>query len=78
MWKQKPDTAEANLYPKSSMNKPIFTPFSSRCGICRALMLENPKTWVNALKYAFVLLFCGPNVLLEESAVLLAFSKWSE
>ena len=41
-------------------------------------MLENPKTWVNALKYAFVLLFRGLNVLLEESAVLLAFSKWSE
>ena len=41
-------------------------------------MLENPKTSVNTLKYAFVLLFCGPNVLLEENSALLAFSKWSK
>ena len=41
-------------------------------------MLENPKISVNTLEYAFVLLFCGPNFLLEENAVLLSFSKWSE
>ncbi len=41
-------------------------------------MLENPKNCFNALKYVFVLLFCGPNFLLEENAVLLSFSKRSE
>jgi len=43
VWKPKPDIVSANQYPKSSMNKPTFTPFSLRCWICHMLTPRNPN-----------------------------------
>jgi len=35
--------------------------------------MENPKTYFNTLKYASDFLLCGPNFLLGDNAILLAF-----